>query len=52
MIEKDLPVAHAQDAFTEDGRLEEVELRERYVEILDELIALAEQTGEPQQMAA
>jgi chromate reductase, NAD(P)H dehydrogenase (quinone) len=52
VIEKDLPVGRAQDAFTEDGRLEEVELRERYVEILDELIALAEQTGNPQEMAA
>jgi chromate reductase, NAD(P)H dehydrogenase (quinone) len=52
VIEKDLPVAHAQDAFTEDGRLEEEELRERYVEILDELIELAEQTGAPRQIAA
>ena len=47
VIEKDLPVGHADQAFTDDGRLADVELRERYVEILDELIALAEQIGEP-----
>jgi chromate reductase, NAD(P)H dehydrogenase (quinone) len=52
VIEKDLPVGHAQEAFTDDGRLADVELRERYVEILDELIALAEQVGEPRQIAA
>ena len=52
VIEKDLPVGHAQDAFTEDGRVAEVELRERYVELLDELIALAEETGKPEQIAA
>jgi chromate reductase len=52
VIEKDLPVGHAQEAFTDDGRLADVELRERYIEILDELIALAEQVGEPRQIAA
>ncbi len=52
VIEQDLPVGHAQEAFTEDGRLKDVELRERYVEILDELIALAEQTGEAERIAA
>ncbi len=52
VIEQDLPIGHAHEAFTEDGRLGDVELRDRYVEILDELIALAEQTGEPQQIAA
>jgi chromate reductase, NAD(P)H dehydrogenase (quinone) len=46
VIEKDLPVGHADDAFT-DGRLADQELRVRYTEILDELIALAEQVGEP-----
>jgi chromate reductase len=51
VIERDLPVAHAQNAFTEDGRLEDIELRERYVEILDELAALAEQVGEPTPIA-
>jgi chromate reductase, NAD(P)H dehydrogenase (quinone) len=52
VIEKDLPVGHADEAFTDDGRLKDVELRERYVEILDELISLAEQVGEPMQIAA
>jgi chromate reductase len=52
VIEKDLPVGHADEAFTDDGRLAEVELRERYVEILDELIALAEQLVEPRRIAA
>jgi chromate reductase len=51
VIEKDQPVAHADDAFAE-GRLADVELRERYVEILDELVALAEQVGEPAKIAA
>ncbi|HEY7121427.1 MAG TPA: NAD(P)H-dependent oxidoreductase [Solirubrobacterales bacterium] len=46
VIEKDLPVGHADEAFTE-SRLADPELRERYTEILDELIALAEQVGEP-----
>jgi chromate reductase len=56
VIETDLPVGHAHEAF-DDGRLREIELRERYVEILDELVALAEQVGDPrvekpQQLAA
>jgi chromate reductase, NAD(P)H dehydrogenase (quinone) len=52
VLETDLPVGHAHEAFSEDGRLADVELRERYVEILDELIALAEQVGEPARLAA
>jgi chromate reductase len=52
VIEKDLPVGHADQAFSEDGRLADVELRERYVEILDELIALAEQTEEAEKLVA
>jgi chromate reductase, NAD(P)H dehydrogenase (quinone) len=52
VIEKDLPVGHADQAFSEDGRLADVELRERYVEILDELIALAEQTDEAEKLVA
>jgi chromate reductase len=52
VIEKDLPVGHADEAFTDDGRLADVELRERYVEMLDELIALAEQVAEPKRIAA
>jgi chromate reductase len=57
VIETDLPVGHADDAF-DGGRLADQELRERYTEILDELIALTEQVGdgasgrEPQQLAA
>src|SRR3954466_15910804 len=57
VIDKDLPVGHADDAFT-DGRLSDIELRERYTEILDELVALAEQVGngsrppEPQMLTA
>jgi chromate reductase len=52
VIETDLPVGHADRAFTDDGRLAEVEQRERFVEILDELVALAEQVAEPAQLAA
>lgn len=58
VIETDLPIGHADQAISDDGRLTDIELRERYVEILDELIALAEQvgdggsSGEPQKLAA
>jgi chromate reductase len=52
VIEQDLPVGHAHEAFTDDGRLKDVELRERYVEILDELVALAEQDEELEKLAA
>jgi chromate reductase len=56
VIETDLPIGHAQEAF-DGGRLADFELRERYVEILDELVALAEQVGgapidEPHTLAA
>jgi chromate reductase len=51
VIETDLPVGHAHEAFTDDGRLAELEMRERYVEILDELIAIAEQAVEPEHEA-
>src|SRR3954447_12585203 len=43
VIEDDLPVGHAHEAFTAGGRLADAELRERYAELLDELVALAEQ---------
>ena len=46
MIDTDLPVGHAEQAFSDDGRLTDIELRDRYVEILDELVALAEQVGD------
>ena len=52
VIETDLPVGHADEAFAEDGRLVDAELRDRYVEILDEMIALAEQVGETTEIAA
>ena len=52
VVETDLPVGHADQAFTEDGRLVDLELRERYVEILDELVSLAEQTEDAMQLAA
>jgi hypothetical protein len=46
VIETDLPVGHADQAFGDDGRLADIEQRERYVEILDELVALTEQVAE------
>jgi chromate reductase len=52
VIDTDLPIGHADQAFSEDGRLVDLELRDRYVEILDELIALAEQINGPVQIAA
>ncbi|MFL5908282.1 MAG: NADPH-dependent FMN reductase, partial [Solirubrobacterales bacterium] len=52
IVDKDLPVGKADQAFTDDGRLNDQELRERYTEILDELVSLAEQTGQPQEVAA
>jgi chromate reductase, NAD(P)H dehydrogenase (quinone) len=52
VIDKDLPVGHADQAFADDGRLADIELRQRYVEILDELVALAEQVDEAEQLAA
>jgi chromate reductase, NAD(P)H dehydrogenase (quinone) len=53
VIDADLPVSHAhEEAFTTDGRLEDAELRDRYTEILDELVSLAEQAEQPAQIAA
>ena len=52
VIETELPVAHADEAFTDDGRLVDPDLQDRYVEIIDELIALAEQTAERTEIAA
>jgi chromate reductase, NAD(P)H dehydrogenase (quinone) len=43
LIDEELPVGHAADAFTPDGRLMDEELRTRYERILDELVSLAEQ---------
>jgi chromate reductase len=52
VIDLELPVAHADSSFTDDGRLVEPELREAYREIIDELVALAEQAGHREQVAA
>jgi chromate reductase, NAD(P)H dehydrogenase (quinone) len=52
VIDKDLPVGHADKAFTHDGRLADMELRDRYVEILDEMISLAEQLEGRDRVAA
>jgi chromate reductase len=52
VVETDLPIGHAQEAFTEDGRLSDPELRARYIEIIDELIEFAEQTAKPSEIAA
>jgi chromate reductase len=52
VIETELAVGHADHAFTADGRLADPEQRERYTEVLDELVALAEQVAQPAQLAA
>jgi chromate reductase, NAD(P)H dehydrogenase (quinone) len=52
VIDEELPVAHADDAFTEDGRLREQELREHYEDILDQLVSLAEQLSSREAVAA
>jgi chromate reductase len=52
VIETDLPVGHADEAFTEHGRIADAELRDRYTELLDELVALAEETGTLTEAAA
>jgi chromate reductase, NAD(P)H dehydrogenase (quinone) len=52
VVERDLPVPHAHQAFTDEGRLADPELRERYAEILDELVALADQFSDYARLAA
>jgi chromate reductase len=52
VIDEELPVPHAHEAFTDEGRLVDTELRTRYEEILDQLISLAEQAAEPERLAA
>jgi chromate reductase len=46
VIDEELPVGHADQAFTGDGRLADPELRNRLEEILAELTAEAEQVGQ------
>ena len=53
VIDEELPLPHAHEAaFTDEGRLADPETRQRYTEILDELVSLAEQAREPAQVAA
>jgi chromate reductase, NAD(P)H dehydrogenase (quinone) len=52
VIERDLPVPHAHQAFTDEGRLADPELRERYAEILGELVGLADQFSDSSRLAA
>jgi chromate reductase len=52
VLEQELPVAHADEAFTEDGRLVDQELREQLEEILAELIDVAEQDAPSAAVAA
>ena len=52
IVDRDLPVGRAGNAFTAEGRLADTELQDRYTEILDELVALAEPVGQPEQLAA
>jgi chromate reductase len=51
VIEDELPVARADDAFTEGGSLVDPELRDRYRDIIDQLVSEAEQ-AEPKLVAA
>jgi chromate reductase len=43
VIDEELPIGHADDALTADGRLADPDLRERYEQILNELVSQAEQ---------
>ena len=52
VIETELPVPHADDAFTEDGRLADPELRDRLEEILEELVSQADQLAASRAVAA
>jgi chromate reductase len=52
VIDRELPVAKADDAFTEDGRLADLELHGELEETLNELVSLAEQVGEFREAAA
>jgi len=52
VLDRELPVAKADDAFTEDGRLADLELHEQLEETLAELLSLVEQFGEDRAVAA
>jgi chromate reductase len=51
VIDSELPVAKAQHAFEENGRLAEPELRKALAGILAELVSEAEQTADVQELA-
>jgi chromate reductase, NAD(P)H dehydrogenase (quinone) len=52
VVEEELPVGHAPEAFTDDGRLKDPELRDRYRQILDEVVSEAEELSQPARAAA
>jgi chromate reductase, NAD(P)H dehydrogenase (quinone) len=52
VIEEDLPVGRANEAFTDDGRLADPEVRERYTQILEQLVSEAEQLHPAQALPA
>jgi len=52
VIDEELPVGRAQQAFADDGRLADPDLRDRYTKVLDELISQAEQLHPIQPLAA
>jgi chromate reductase, NAD(P)H dehydrogenase (quinone) len=52
VLDRDLPVAKGDSAFTEDGRLADLELHEQLEETLAELVSLAEQYGQIEKAAA
>jgi chromate reductase len=52
VIDEELPVGRAHEAFTGDGRLKDPELRERYAELLAELVSEAEQLSTTEPIAA
>jgi chromate reductase len=52
VIGEELPVSYADEAFTDDGRLADAELRDRFRELLDLLVAEADQAAAPMRAAA
>jgi chromate reductase, NAD(P)H dehydrogenase (quinone) len=52
VLDRELPVAKADHAFTEDGRLADLELHQQLEETLAELVSLTEQVGEQARVAA
>jgi chromate reductase, NAD(P)H dehydrogenase (quinone) len=52
VIDAELPVGRAHETCTQEGRRDNPELGERYAEIINELVGLAEQVGEPVRAAA